>query len=59
VSLRLIIQISWNNINVFPYNTFNWAGIDGSQVLAHMTPVDQYNGQCTLWVNLCRGQIEY
>lgn len=32
---------------MFPYSTFNWCGIDGSQVLAHMTPVDQYNGQCT------------
>ena len=44
---ELTIQISWNNINVFPYSTFNWSGIDGTQVLAHMTPVDNYNGQCT------------
>lgn len=40
------MKIGWNNINVFPYSTFNWVGLDGSQVLAHMTPVDQYNGQC-------------
>jgi alpha-mannosidase len=38
-------QLSWNNINVFPHSTFNWAGIDSSQVLAHMTPTDTYNGQ--------------
>lgn len=44
---KLTFQISWNNINVFPYSTFNWSGIDGTQVLAHMTPVDNYNGQCT------------
>ena len=25
--------------NVFPHNTFNWVGIDGTQVLCHMTPV--------------------
>ncbi|PSR71657.1 hypothetical protein PHLCEN_2v12510 [Hermanssonia centrifuga] len=24
--------------NVFPHSTFNWIGIDGSQVLCHMTP---------------------
>ncbi|CAL1697504.1 unnamed protein product [Somion occarium] len=32
-------KLSWNNINVFPHSTFNWVGIDGSQVLCHMTPV--------------------
>ena len=25
--------------NVFPHSTFNWIGIDGTQVLCHMTPV--------------------
>ncbi|ORX36276.1 glycosyl hydrolases family 38 N-terminal domain-domain-containing protein [Kockovaella imperatae] len=39
-------KLSWNNITNFPYTSFNWVGIDGSQVLAHMTPVDTYNGQC-------------
>ena len=24
--------------NVFPHSTFNWVGIDGTQVLCHMTP---------------------
>lgn len=38
-------QLSWNNINVFPHSTFNWVGLDGSQVLSHMTPVDSYNSQ--------------
>jgi alpha-mannosidase len=32
-------KLSWNNINVFPHSTFNWVGIDGTQVLCHMTPV--------------------
>ncbi|OCF39360.1 hypothetical protein I317_06845 [Kwoniella heveanensis CBS 569] len=36
-------KLSWNNINVFPYSTFNWVALDGSQVLSHMTPVDTYN----------------
>lgn len=28
--------------NVFPHSTFNWVGIDGTQVLCHMTPVGMY-----------------
>ncbi|KAF8259316.1 glycosyl hydrolases family 38 N-terminal domain-containing protein [Lactarius quietus] len=40
-------KLSWNNINVFPHSTFNWAGIDGTQVLCHMTPVDTYCAQAT------------
>jgi alpha-mannosidase len=26
-------------VNKFPHSTFNWVGIDGTQVLCHMTPV--------------------
>ncbi|KAG9126701.1 Glycoside hydrolase, 38 vacuolar alpha mannosidase [Ceratobasidium sp. 392] len=40
-------KLSWNNINVFPHSTFNWVGIDGTQVLCHMTPVDTYTAQAT------------
>jgi alpha-mannosidase len=35
-------KLSWNNINTFPHSTFNWVGIDGTQVLCHMTPVGTY-----------------
>ncbi|AOA65028.1 Alpha-mannosidase [Komagataella phaffii CBS 7435] len=35
-------KLSWNNINKFPQNTFNWVGIDGSQVLTHMPPDNTY-----------------
>ncbi|TCD63848.1 Glycoside hydrolase, 38 vacuolar alpha mannosidase [Steccherinum ochraceum] len=41
-------KLSWNNINVFPHSTFNWVGIDGSQVLSHMTPVDTYTAQASV-----------
>ncbi|KAJ6623283.1 glycosyl hydrolases family 38 N-terminal domain-containing protein [Mycena sp. CBHHK59/15] len=37
-----------NNINNFPHSTFNWVGIDGTQVLCHMTPVDTYTAQATV-----------
>lgn len=35
-------KLSWNNINVFPENSFNWVGIDLSQVLVHMPPDNTY-----------------
>jgi alpha-mannosidase len=37
------IKLSWNRVNVFPYRTFWWEGIDGSRVLAHMPPEGNYN----------------
>ncbi|KAA3615978.1 MAG: alpha-mannosidase [Calditrichaeota bacterium] len=30
-------KIAWNDINQFPYSTFMWQGIDGSQVFSHLT----------------------
>ncbi|KAG1869378.1 glycoside hydrolase family 38 protein [Suillus subalutaceus] len=41
-------KLSWYERNVFPHSTFNWVGIDGSQVLCHMTPVDTYTAQATV-----------
>ncbi|RXW22273.1 hypothetical protein EST38_g3570 [Candolleomyces aberdarensis] len=40
-------KLSWNNINTFPHSSFNWVGIDGTQVLCHMTPVETYTAQAT------------
>ena len=38
-SLRLMPLINVQLYsNVFPHSTFNWVGIDGTQVLCHMTP---------------------
>lgn len=31
----LTTKIDWNDTNVFPYDTFNWQGIDGTKVLTH------------------------
>ena len=36
-------KISWSWSNKFPYHTFNWCGIDGSEVLTHFPPEDTYN----------------
>jgi alpha-mannosidase len=38
-------KLSWNQYNEFPYHTFKWKGIDGSEVLAHFPPENTYNSQ--------------
>lgn len=40
------IKLNWNEANVFPYDLFEWEGIDGSRVTAHMffNPGFGYNG---------------
>jgi alpha-mannosidase len=35
-------KLSWNEHNRFPYRSFVWQGIDGSEVLVHMPPDDSY-----------------
>ena len=35
-------KLSWNQINKFPHNTFVWEGIDGSRVITHFPPADNY-----------------
>ena len=45
VDYFLTQKISWNRHNKFPHNTFIWQGIDGSEVLAHFPPEDDYNSQ--------------
>ncbi len=36
-------KMSWSQYNKFPHHTFLWEGIDGSSVLAHFPPEDNYN----------------
>lgn len=39
----MTIKISWNLVNLFPYKSFIWEGIDCSRVLVHMPPEATYN----------------
>lgn len=41
-------KLSWSQFNNFPHTTFNWIGLDGTQVLTHMTPVNTYNAGATV-----------
>ncbi len=38
-------KISWNQFNKFPHHTFNWRGIDGSEIVVHFPPEDTYNSE--------------
>ena len=35
-------KLSWNQINKMPHNTFHWRGADGSSILTHFPPADNY-----------------
>ncbi len=54
----LTIKMSWNTYNVFPYHTFRWQGIDGSQVLVHMPPEGTYNSDL-LPYSVASGEKKY
>ena len=36
-------KISWNQFTTFPHHSFYWEGIDGSEVLSHFLPANDYN----------------
>ena len=38
-------KISWNQFNEFPFQTFNWRGIDGTEILTHFPPENTYNSE--------------
>ncbi len=41
-------KISWNEYNTLPYDTFNWRGIDGSEVFTHFVTTS-YLGNDFMW----------
>lgn len=43
VDFFLTQKISWSQFNEFPHFTFNWRGIDGSEVVTHFPPENTYN----------------
>ncbi len=47
VDYFMTIKLSWCLINKFPYHSFNFKGIDGSIVLAHMRPEGNYNSSAS------------
>ncbi len=43
VEVFMTQKISWNETNVFPHHTFLWQGIDGTEILTHFLPTNNYN----------------
>ncbi|WP_435165075.1 alpha-mannosidase [Paenibacillus glycanilyticus] len=43
VDYMMTQKLSWNVYNTHPHHSFEWEGIDGSKVLAHLPPEDTYN----------------
>lgn len=44
----LTTKLSWNDTNTFPYDTFNWVGIDGTEVLTHFNDIHCWPDAATL-----------
>lgn len=42
VDYFLTTKISWNDTNVFPYDTFYWQGIDGTKVFSHFNSTHHF-----------------
>ncbi|MBE6369373.1 MAG: alpha-mannosidase [Lentisphaerae bacterium] len=40
-------KISWNQVNHFPHHSFRWVGLDGTEVLTHFLPENDYNAYCS------------
>ncbi|MCC6487853.1 MAG: alpha-mannosidase [Candidatus Hydrogenedentes bacterium] len=51
-------KIAINQFTCFPYHTFHWEGIDGSRVLAHFMPAEEYSSQVEPWL-IRTGEREY
>lgn len=39
VKYFLTTKMTWNDTNIFPYDTFYWKGIDGSKVFVHLNRI--------------------
>ncbi len=44
----LTIKLSWSQFNKISSHTFWWEGLDGSRVLTHFPPADNYNAEANV-----------
>jgi alpha-mannosidase len=51
-------KISWNQYNKFPFHLFNWKGIDGTEVVTHFLPENDYNSSVNA-AKLCQAQDRF
>jgi alpha-mannosidase len=43
----MTIKLTWNEYNEFPYHSFVWEALDGTEVLAHIPPEGTYNSEAS------------
>jgi alpha-mannosidase len=43
-------KLALNQFMKFPYHTFHWEGLDGSQVLSHFMPGEEYSAELEPWL---------
>lgn len=48
VKYFLTTKMAWNDTNQFPYETFTWRGIDGSEVITHLFEMDTWPDPASL-----------
>ncbi len=51
----LTTKLTWNEVNTFPYDTFIWRGLDGSEVLTHFNDIQCWPDPRTLRAKLLGG----
>ncbi len=48
VDYFLTTKLSWNDTNDFPYDTFNWVGLDGTSVFTHFNRTHMFPDAATM-----------
>ena len=44
------MKISISQFTSFPYHSFHWEGIDGTRVLSHFMPAEEYSSEIEAWL---------
>ena len=57
LSAFMTTKISWSQFNRFPYDTFSWRGIDGTEVLTHFVTTPGPDQPRENWYYTYNGQI--
>ncbi|MGL4911870.1 MAG: alpha-mannosidase [Romboutsia sp.] len=57
ISTFMTTKISWNQYNRMPHDTFNWRGMDGSEVLTHFITTPEPWSQPGSWFYTYNGRL--
>ncbi|OCT15053.1 alpha-mannosidase [Paenibacillus pectinilyticus] len=57
ISTFMTTKISWNQYNRMPYDTFQWRGIDGTEVLTHFITTPEPGSKPDTWFYTYNGKL--